>query len=184
VRYFPLPLLALFLAAWVSALCGVPGASTPVSEPEDELKSAIVLSFLRYSEFPARAAARDVPLVVGTLGRASFEATLRRALEGKTANGRPIRVVPFKAADAACCSLVYFATGKSAEIRQALESAHAAHALTIGETEEFLEYGGAVYLFLVDGHFGFEVSLDSLGRSGISISSTMLRFGQIRGRAP
>jgi hypothetical protein len=62
----------------------------------------------------------------------------------------------------------------------ALQNAAAAHALTIGENKEFLHWGGAVRLLVVDGHMSFEVSLDALERSGVSISSRLLRFGQVR----
>jgi len=35
----------------------------------------------------------------------------------------------------------------------------------------------------MDGHMAFEVSLETLGRAGIEVSSKLLRFGQIRGRS-
>jgi prepilin-type processing-associated H-X9-DG protein len=50
----------------------------------------------------------------------------------------------------------------------------------VGETDRFLDYGGAVNLLLVDGHMGFEVNLEAVKRCGVEISSTLLRFGQIR----
>jgi hypothetical protein len=45
-----------------------------------------------------------------------------------------------------------------------------------------LDSGGAVNLLVIDGHMSFEVSLEALDRSGVSISSKLLRFGQIRSR--
>jgi hypothetical protein len=61
-----------------------------------------------------------------------------------------------------------------------LQAFSSEHVLTIGETDGFLEQGGAVNLFLMDGHMAFEVSLGTLTRSGVEISSKLLRFGQIR----
>jgi len=154
------------------------------SEPEDELKSAIVLSFLRYSEWPHLPSA-DTALTVEVLGRASLAQVLRRALEGKVVNGRLIRVVESKsAAEPHDCQVLYVATDKSSEIKPALAGARSTHALTIGESDRFLDYGGAVNLLLVDGHMSFEVNLQALADTGIEISSKLLRYGQIKGRRP
>ena len=176
-------LLAVPLLAILPVLFAT--ASEPPSDPVDELKSAIVLSFLRYSEWPEPAPAGQ-PLTVGVIGRPSLVLVLRRALEGKLVNSRPVRILEVKIplADPHCCQVIYLATGKSAEIQQALAGAQSGHALTIGEAGRFLEYGGAVNLILVDGRISFEVSLDALGRSGVVISSKLLRYGQVKGRPP
>ncbi len=105
--------------------------------------------------------------------------TLRRTLEGKTANNRAIRVVDGKLpGDPHSCQILYVAGETNGEMRETL-AAWRAHALTIGESDHFLEYGGAVRLLIVDGHMSFEVSLDALDRAGVAISSTLLRYGQV-----
>ena len=154
------------------------------SEPEDELKSAIVLSFLRYSEWP-NPPSGDTALTVAVLGRPAFAQVLRRVLDGKVVNGRPIRVLEIKsAAEPHACQVLYVASDKSADIKPALAEARSTRALTIGESDRFLDYGGAVNLLLVDGHMSFEVNLQALAGSGIEISSKLLRYGQIKGRLP
>jgi len=160
------------LLVLVAALC--PASSTP----EDELKSAAVLSFLRYSQWPQTSAGA---ITVGVFGRAVFAQTLTHTLEGKSINTRSVHVVPLDLnSDLSSCQVVYVAPGKSTEIRQILAATAAAHALTIGENDRFLDYGGVINLFLIDGHIGFEVSLENLERTGVTISSSMLRLGQIR----
>ena len=74
------------------------------------------------------------------------------------------------------------ATDNNNEVRQTLAGLRTSHALTIGETNRFLEYGGAVNLLFVDGHMSFEVNLEALDRAGVSISSTLLRYGQVKAR--
>ena len=149
------------------------------STPEDELKSAAVLSFLRYSDWPVTPGGI---ITVGVFGRAAFTQALAHTLEGKLVNNRPVHLFPIDlTTDLHGFQLVYIAAGsKAAEVRQILTSTAAAHVLTIGDADRFLDYGGAINLFLIDGHIGFEVSLEALGRSGITISSNMLRLGQIR----
>lgn len=157
----------------------VPALLWPASaDPEDELKSAAVLGFLRYSQW---APAPGDALTVGVYGRAAFTEALVRTLTGKLVNNHPIRLVPLSlTSDPQGCQLVYVASNKASEVRQVVTSAAAARALTIGETDRFLEYGGVIYLFLIDGHIGFEVNRGALDRSGVIISSNMLRLGQMR----
>jgi hypothetical protein len=153
---------------------------SPAATGEDMIKSAAVLSFLRYSEWPP---SPDASLTVGVLGRSSFFQVLRGDLDGKTVNGRVVRVIALSSnSDLHCCRLIYFAAVKDPELRQLLQNARSLRALTIGENERFLDYGGAVNLSIVDDRITFEASLNALNRSGISIGSNLLRLGQIRSR--
>ena len=141
------------------------------------MKSAAVWGFLRYAEWPG---STGPSITVGVIGRPSFALVLRQTLAGKTVQNRPVRVIDFKG-DSRCCQLLYFGTDRATDIKPVLEGLPA-HVLTIGEDDRFLEYGGAVNLFIEDGHIAFETSLDALDHSGIAISSSLLRLGQIRER--
>jgi hypothetical protein len=159
------------------------GIGVGAAEPEDELKSATVLSFVRHSEWLRDS--QEGPITIGVTGRSAMIDTLHRALDGKTANNRPIRIVHAKAAgDLRSCQVLYVATDNNNEVRQTLASLGASHALTIGEADRFLDYGGAVKLLIVDGHMSFEVSPAALDRAGVSISSKLLRYGQVKVRPP
>ena len=169
-------------AGWMGLLAGL-ALAVGAAEPEDELRSATVLTFIRHSEWLQGAA--DGPITVGVMGRPSMIRTLRRTLDGKIANNHAIRVVDAKApAELNSCQVLYVATDNNSEVRQALSGMRASHALTIGEAGRFLEYGGAVNLTIVDGHMSFEVSLDALEHAGVSVSSTLLRYGQVKARGP
>ena len=147
---------------------------------EDQLKCATLVAFLQNARWPDPLPDK-APLTVGVAGRPGFVRMLSDSVEGRMAAGHPIRIQSLNtSANPHCCQVLYFATDKAAEIKPVLQLFGAAHALTIGETDGFLEQGGAVNLFFVDGHMAFEVSLSALGREGIEISSKLLRFGQIR----
>jgi len=168
------------LIACLVLVSGVLAASPADSEPEDALKSVVVLNFLRYTAWRESMG----PLTVGIVGRSSVLAPFRQLLQGKSVNGRVLHVVEIKGTppDPRCCQVLYVATDNAARIRQVLSGARGAHILTIGETDKFLDYGGAVNLMLVDGHIGFEVNLEALEGCGVEISSRLLHLGQIRGK--
>jgi hypothetical protein len=176
----------LHISRWRTAagLIGLlAGLAIAAAEPEDELKSATVLTFIRHAEWLQGAAAG--PITIGVTGRPSMVRMLQRTLDGKTANNRAIRIVDATApAELNSCQVLYVATDNNSEIRQTLAGVRTAHALTIGESGRFLEYGGAVNLLIVDGHMSFEVSLEALDRAGVSISSKLLRYGQVKARPP
>jgi len=154
-------------------------AHLAASEPEDELKAATVLSFLRYSEWPA-ASSGDQSLTVGVLGRPALLLTFRKVLEGKVVENRPVKVVGLAPDFSAnCCQVLFLAPEKPGDLKPAIAMARSLHALTIGTADQFLELGGAIQLLIVDGRMSFEVDRDALERSGIPISSKLLRFGQI-----
>jgi prepilin-type processing-associated H-X9-DG protein len=167
----------------VGVICLLAGIALRASEPEDELRAATVLTFIRHAEWLQTAPVG--PIIIGIVGRPAMIQTLRRTLDGKTANNHAIRVLATTTApDLQSCHVLYLAMDNNKEVRQTLAGVHSAHALTIGETDRFLEYGGAVNLMFVDGHMSFEVSLEALERAGVSISSNLLRYGQLRGRPP
>jgi hypothetical protein len=150
------------------------------ADAEDQLKAATLLAFVQNAHWVEEPPAES-PLTVGVIGRAEFIRRLHTNVEGKSVNGHPLRILAMNAPiDPRCCQVIYFATDKAADIKPALLAFSSAHTLTIGETDGFLEQGGAVNLFLMDGHMAFEVSLSALSREGVEISSKLLRFGQIR----
>lgn len=153
----------------------------PEFEPVDELKAAIVLNFLRFAEWPRSESTNSI--TVGVYGRSSFAQVLRRTLEGKAVNNRALHVVELKyPTELQSCDAIYFATTKETDVRQILNSPQGANALSIGESKDFLQLGGAVNLLVIDGRMSFEVDLAALDRTGVAISSKLLRFGQIHGR--
>ncbi|MDE3165337.1 MAG: DUF4154 domain-containing protein, partial [Acidobacteriota bacterium] len=170
--------LSLALALLLSARA----LGAAAEDPEDQLKAATVLTFLRYTEW-ARSA-DSAALAVGVLGRPSMIHALRGALDGKTVNNRKVHVVPLnRPADCPTCQVLYFALDNRSDLQRLLNGLRPAGLLAIGESDHFLQLGGAVSLLLVDGHMSFEVSQEALDHAGLTVSSTLLRYGQVRGRA-
>ena len=152
-------------------------APLAATDPEDELKSATVLTLIRHAEWQNGAPG---PISIVVLGRPAMVETLRRSLEGRTANNRVIHIADSKApADLRDCQVLYIASDNNKEVGQILAASHPSRPLTIGEAGRFLEYGGAVKLLIVDGHISFEVSREALERAGIAIDATVLRYGQV-----
>jgi hypothetical protein len=176
---FGFGLTTCLLAAVVAAQVASPGA-VKAADPEDELKAATVLAFLQNAKWPDSETG-GAHVTLGVLGRPAFFQLLRRTIEGKPVGGRLVRVVEVRQpVDPHCCQALYIASDRRVESQQALAGAAAGHMLTIGEANRFLDDGGAISVFLVDGHMAFEVSMTALGQCRVAISSKLLRFGRVR----
>ena len=153
------------------------------TEPEDELRAATVLAFLRHAEWSP--SPPGTTLTVGAVGRASMVRALQRSLEGKTAHNRTVRVVVVRhPSECQECQAAYLAIESRVELKQLLAGLRCPGLLSIGESDHFLDAGGAVQLLIQDGHIGFEVFHEALERSAVSISSKLLRYGHVRGGPP
>ncbi len=60
-----------------------------------------------------------------------------------------------------------------------IEASNKRHILTIGENEDFLANGGAVYLEVVDSKITLHVNLRATEKAGIRISSRVLKLATI-----
>ena len=110
---------------------------------------------------------------------------LRRNVDGKSANGRTVRVVFLqRPSDCLDCQAIYLASDNRDELKLHITGLRSSGLLVMGESDRLLELGGAVSLIIVNGHMSFEVSQDALSRSTIAISSKLLRYGRVVGRQP
>jgi YfiR/HmsC-like len=60
-----------------------------------------------------------------------------------------------------------------------IEDSYKRHILTIGETEDFLGNGGAVYLEVIDSKITLHVNLAATQKAGVQISSRVLKLATI-----
>src|SRR5512141_1254250 len=88
--------LAAYLLAGGEALCQQPQAS------EYDLKAAFIYNFAKFTVWPTNAfASATSPLVIGVLGKDPVTLRLKRMLENKKLEGRPLLVTePESAAEA------------------------------------------------------------------------------------
>ena len=104
-----------------------------------------------------------------------------QAIGGRLKWLKPIRVRASQNQDARGCQIIYLALTKVSDLKRELTAFNeSTRAITIGEDDKFLELGGAVNLHMTDGHVGFEVNVSTIESRGVTISSKLLRFGQVR----
>ena len=173
--------LVLLLGAQVSAV----GALD--SDLEYRVKAAFLYNFARFIEWPATygAAASDIEVCV--FGKSPFTAALETALAGKQVNGRNLQPLTVNTgSEADNCEILYLPEDvNEREIQNVVSRAEGQPILTVGEGYQFNRSGGIVRFLLEDGKVRFEVNLSSAEKSGLKISSKLLRVAKtIEGSGP
>jgi hypothetical protein len=186
-RLFRQPLLSVwclrdFALLAMSWLLLAPGAGALGAEPTIYIKdrnASLLFQFLRATEWPAEAfQGASSPLVLGILGKDSFGTRLD-GITNKVVGHRPIVLKRFNSAEEARhCHLVFVSSGTEQAVRDVLDDLALANILTIGESKEFIRYGGIVSLS-EDEKYGFELSARALKRTGLKIDTGLKEFGKL-----
>ncbi len=146
---------------------------------EEDLKAALLLSFVRFTEWPNGTGA-DAPIVIGILDQPELYNSMMRMAIGKSVQGRPIQVRGIRhAADQKLCHVVYLGLLSSNKLEEQLSVSRESSILTIGDGERFHQAGGIIQVFTEDGRLSFSVDLRRLGATKLNISSKLLRLGYV-----
>ena len=147
---------------------------------EADLKAAFLYNFTKFVEWPSNAfAAEDSPFVVGIIGDEEFAATLRKLLQDKKAHGHPFLVRRLtQNGEASACQILFVRESEMKRFNAIFESIKRLPILTVGESEEFLEFGGMFNLLFEDKQLRFEVNPGPAENAGLKVSSKVLRLAK------
>jgi hypothetical protein len=150
-------------------------AQTEPRASATEIKAAYLLNFARYVEWPAASRDSQGPLVICVVESTALEEALRRVAEGRTVDGRPVRVQVVRSSeDPTTCHVAYVGSTAITEARS-LQSAWADQpVLTVGEGEGFLAAGGIIGFVMVEQTVRFAINQAAAARAGLRISSRVL----------
>jgi hypothetical protein len=165
-------LLTVNGARWVSA------QGSPSSEYQ--VKAAFLFHFAQFVDWPSETF-KDaaIPVTYCTVGGDPFHGALDASLNGKTIDGRTIRVLHFKLAqEAQGCQVVFIGIAEKKFISPILEIFKGTPALTVGESENFAKEGGMIGFFLEDSKVRFDINLDAAERAKLKISARLLSLAK------
>ena len=177
-----LVLAALFL--WPPPAGRTQPAEAP-EYPEYDIKADLLRKLACFTDWPSNAfASTNAPLVVGVVGRDPFGPALDETFSGKTVNGRSIVVKRLNAGqDLKQCHLLFVPASEKRRERDLLDKLKGAPVLTVGESDDFLDHGGAVQLLIRDKSVRFSVNLHPAKATGPRISAKVIQLAvSVRGR--
>jgi len=165
-------------------LCAVTVAPAYCQKPtatEYEVKAAFLFNFAKFVEWPPGTfTGNSSPLRVCVLGAEETGAAMEKIVQGKTANGRQLRIERLNGLDQVKgCELLFVGASKSGEAEKFLYPDLGYGILTVGESDGFALAGGMINLVTRENHIAFEINLDAAQRAGLKISSKLLNLAML-----
>lgn len=177
-------LLLLALHSFILIVClASPVRLLAQAEPsrDVQVKARYLANIGKFVEWPEGTfASPSAPFVIGIVGYYSFGISLVDELANKTVHGRKVVVRPKKlGGDLRDCQILFISGSERKRFEQILNALRGAHVLTVGESEGFLEAGGALN-FVVEGErVRFDANLAAASRENLRISSQLLMMARM-----
>lgn len=173
-------LLTLFLS-------GRDWAAQPALEKPSEydVKAAYLINFARFVRFAPGYEPRGT-FDICVLGRDPMGRSLDQIASGESIDKRPVRVM--RIADPTAgrqCSVLFVSLFEQSDLREDMAILANADVLTVSDAPGFIDRGGMIQ-FVMDGdHVRFEVNLDAVNRTHLTLSSELLRVAaSVKGNPP
>ena len=144
---------------------------------EYEAKAAILLNFVRFTDWPPEAfTSAEAPFVIGVVGKDPFGATLDRTFSGKSVKGRSFVVKRLTTdQNLKACHVLFVSPSEKRRQRDLLDKLRGASVLTVGDTYDFRDHSGVVQFVPRDKSVGFNINLNAAKAGRLHISSNVLR---------
>lgn len=172
----------IFNCIWICtiAFCSPFSYATTTDEEEKLFKAAFIYNFAKFTTWPADSWGNDdTPLTLCTIGNDSLTGELNK-LNGKQVLSRVLSITTLKQTIIPQqCHLLYIAQSETNNFRRFIENQKTQPTLTIAEISGFAKYGGMIELYRDHGQTRLNINLDSVRKSGLSISSRLLMIARI-----
>lgn len=146
--------------------------------PEYALKAAFLFNFAKFVEWPASAFAGErAPLTVCVYGEDPFGATLDAVVQGERVGERSFLVQrPDSVDDLGECHVLFVSRSEKDRLRDVMAEVEGKPVLTVADTDGFLRAGGVINFILEGSKVRFLIDQEAAGRSGLRISSKLMRL--------
>jgi YfiR/HmsC-like len=157
-------------------------AADPVPEPA--LKAEVVERITRYVDWPSASfASENTPFTICIMGDNPFGDYLVKMAKQRTIQGR--RVVVLTISDVGrlgTCNLLFVGRSEDRRLDKILALTADHPVLTVGDTNGYGARGVLVNFYRDGDRIGFEINVHAVDRSGLRISSRVLRLAKILGK--
>jgi hypothetical protein len=176
--------VVLAFVAVVGGACRTEAAEND-APTESEVKAAMIYNFAQFVEWPESGLkASTSSFVIGVFGEDPIEMVLADTVRGESFQNRPVQIRHVAAPnDAKGCDILFVSQSQRKRTSEILEAIRASNTLTIGDTDEFVSLGGMIAFKKEGNRVRFAINPDAAMRSGLKISSKLLRLAIVEGDA-
>ena len=156
---------------------------TVATPREDAIKSGFLYNFARYSDGDWFNPDVNTSYNICSFN-SEFIAAARNTLKDLTIKNRPIKVnlLTSEEGGIADCDTLFISKHDIDKWAVLFEKETFSNLMLVGEFDNFLSSGGHINFFIIGGKVRFEIDPIKLKKSGINMSSKVLRLGRIHER--
>ncbi|HWN43656.1 MAG TPA: YfiR family protein [Thermoanaerobaculia bacterium] len=146
--------------------------------PEYALKAAFLFNFAKFVEWPASAFDGErAPLAICVYGEDPFGRALDEVVQGERVGERSLLVQrPDSLDDLRECHVLFVSRSEKDRLRDVMAEVEGKPVLTVADTDGFLRAGGVINFILEGNKVRFIIDQEAAGRSGLQISSKLMRL--------
>jgi len=168
---------------WVSAGAHDANPAAPPRPTEYQVKAAYLYNFGKFVRWPA--AGKNNSFAICILGRDPFGAILDETLAGESIDGQKVTAMRLaRVQDAPTCRILFISSSESGRLSEILAALGKAGVLTVSDMPQFTQRGGMIQFVLEGDRVRFEVNLAAAQRSGLKLSSELLKVATAVRTAP
>lgn len=152
------------------------GNTVPEPQPEYGVKAALLLNFIRYTEWPDQVfQSSKSPIEVCIIGKDPFGNILERTFSGKKIFERELEVLrPTDKKALTECHVIFLGHLDNEKKYEVIKSTQGRPILTVFDTNESNSLNGTISFIAAGETVQFEINLKTATQSGLKLSSRML----------
>ena len=175
-KHTPTSFFRCGLALVITCIVAASSLHAQKGPTENEVKSAYLYNFGKFVEWPPKATSVGEFFTVCVLGDDTFGATLETTIAGESIEGRKVSVkLVAKPQDAGSCRILFISSSQQSRVKEILAELDNTNVLTVSDMPEFTRRGGMIQFVVEANRVRFEVNLTSAERTGLTLSSQLLK---------
>jgi YfiR/HmsC-like len=170
-------LRALLLAALFCSSMLLPrqNAAQTTQATQDDVEAAYLCNFGKFVHWPPNPERHTLNICV--LGRDPFGASLDNLVANGAIGGLQLKAMrPPDANSAQSCAIVFVGASEASHLDKDLSALAKFPVLTVSDVPDFVDVGGMIQFVLRDDRVRFEVNVGAVKRSGLTVSSQLLKI--------
>jgi len=180
-------LAAARIALAVACLIAPDFLAAQDSRPTDyQVKAAYLTNLGRFvNQWSAKTGSPDEPFDICVLGQDPFGPDLDRAVKGEKIGASPVAARRISGPqEAAGCRVLYISGSGEPQLTAVLATLGTTPVLTVSDIPDFVKRGGMIQFVLDGDHVRFEINIAAARRSGLTLSSELLKLARTVRRTP
>lgn len=148
---------------------------------EYQVKAVFVYNFTHFINWPDIAFESQYdPFIIGIIGNDPITRYLETAIANERVGTHLLKFEKFNSiADIKKCHILYVASKDPDEIKNIIAAVDGRKVLTVGDTPNFLRWGGMIRFHTEEGKIRLQINNTIAKAEGLKISSKLLRVAQV-----